>query len=207
MALVRVSKLWGRRDVPFVITRTAQSNSGANIQSAVNDWNYQTVINLIPLLQYLRRHGWTYSWIRFTYSTGRCNSPVGRQGGVQDIKCGGTSIRSLVHEIGHAIGLYHEQMRPERDRFVFVVEEQMSRNEYSRNYKKKYPPYSVPHGRYDCRSVMHYARRTKTQSGSTFAFFNRLPWGCAAIGAQSRTRRGRQTWLSNGDIAAINAYY
>ena len=65
-------------------------------------------------------------YIEFTAynSDPRCFSTfIGKQGGRQRIQLG-PRCRSegiTMHEIGHAIGLWHEQSRPDRDRYVGIL--------------------------------------------------------------------------------------
>jgi Astacin (Peptidase family M12A) len=50
-----------------------------------------------------------------------CYSYIGRTGGVQDLGIGsGCSTGNTIHEIGHAVGLYHEHTRPDRNSYVIV---------------------------------------------------------------------------------------
>lgn len=85
-----------------------------------------------------------------------CQSVVGRQGGQQLISCKlGESFDegALKHELGHAIGFYHEQQRPDRDQFVMAP----NLGQYEANYGKEFDSwFRMTFGEYDFQSIMHY---------------------------------------------------
>ena len=58
------------------------------------------------------------------YTSSSCSSPVGyRSGRRNDISLGRGCqyLGTTLHEIGHSIGLYHEQSRPDRDNYVRII--------------------------------------------------------------------------------------
>ena len=51
----------------------------------------------------------------------RCYFFIGRQGGQQDLSLGCGSLVTVLHEIMHALGFFLEQSRPDRDKYVKII--------------------------------------------------------------------------------------
>ncbi|EDO36645.1 predicted protein, partial [Nematostella vectensis] len=60
-----------------------------------------------------------------------CCSAVGRVGGRQEVFLGYGchGFGTILHELGHVIGFWHEQMRPDRDDYVEVLHQNIVEGE------------------------------------------------------------------------------
>jgi Astacin (Peptidase family M12A) len=160
---------WPDRVIPYTINEedfppdplgAPPSPERMAIAAAINVWTTNT------LMKIQERNGELH-WIEFVAADegGACSSHVGvRQGwaGAQQIPCNPTGGNppgsTLVHEIGHAVGLWHEHTREDRNDWITVQLENV-RSDKRFNYDQHVDDGSDL-GTYDYESVMHYRERT-----------------------------------------------
>jgi Astacin (Peptidase family M12A) len=146
---------WPNFQIPFVIDANSLGAAVADVQAAINTWN-----NLLrPLIG--NRDAWIARRTEAQFVTfvrrpqDRCTSFIGRQPTPQEIVLPqGCGPGRIMHEMGHAMGLWHEHSRVDRDRFVTINYSNIPlqfRSEFDQHIHD-----GGIVGPYDYGSIMHY---------------------------------------------------
>uniref|UniRef100_A0A2K5ZGP3 Metalloendopeptidase n=1 Tax=Mandrillus leucophaeus TaxID=9568 RepID=A0A2K5ZGP3_MANLE len=196
-ATSRPERVWPDGVIPFVIGGNFTGSQRAVFRQAMRHWEKHTCVTFLERTD-------EDSYIVFTYRPCGCCSYVGRRGGgPQAISIGKNCDKFgiVVHELGHVVGFWHEHTRPDRDRHVSIVRENIQPGqEY--NFLKMEPQEVESLGEtYDFDSIMHYARNTFSRG----IFLDTIVPKYEVNGVKPPI--GQRTRLSKGDIAQARKLY
>ena len=184
---------WPDGIVPYRFHPKLTDIQKRHVQSAIDKLNARTRVELIaaddPVASDYADH------VVFEPSGG-CASFVGRQlnEDAQSLWVADScSVGSVMHEIAHAIGLFHEHTRPDRDNYVNVVWDRIIEGK-AFNFEIYADGVQI-HGEYDYGSIMHYGAD----------FFSRD--GNPTIVAPTNVQIGQRLALSADDVRSIDRMY
>ncbi len=146
-------KIWNDKTIPYKIARDLNLEKVKQIGLAINHWEQNTCLKFVPA----RDHE---DYIEFINHPA-CWSSVGRVGGRQEAGVGGCRDDGfIVHEIGHSLGFWHEQSRPDRDQYIHINKSNVNKGMLINFIKQKAHMIDYQASPYDYGSIMHYHPQT-----------------------------------------------
>jgi hypothetical protein len=183
--------LWPDGEVPYRIAAGLPRKE--RVLDAIAHWRKNTSITFVDLDKE-SNPGLYPNFVTFVQGAG-CASSVGCQNvREQLVRLGAEcTLGNVIHEIGHTVGLFHEQSRNDRDGHVTVLLDNVDAS-YRHNFTKMMNA-GKDLGNYDYASIMHYPKDAFSRNGKD------------TIVPKDGQSIGQRVGLSAGDIAAVAELY
>ncbi|CAK8690971.1 unnamed protein product [Clavelina lepadiformis] len=111
--------------IGYIFDETVSLSKQANIRTAITEYDQNTCIRFVPRTQ-------ETDYIRFV-GTGGCSSFIGHIGNEQNVTLGpgcDVFLGTIIHELMHALGFWHEHSRGDRDDYVIIQLENVLEGKY-----------------------------------------------------------------------------
>lgn len=199
---------WSGGRIPFEVDNSLPQIVRDRIQTAIDDWNSQTIVRLVQ-----RQSSDNGHFVRFSGPTrgmdpGEGNSAIGLSDDLlsddpQLIRLGDeVSTSTIRHEIGHTVGLFHEQSRTDRDDFIRINWANIEVDKWG-NFMTYLASgvVGLDYKSYDINSIMHY------NSFNGFAVDPALPTlvkvGCSLVSTDPACIVTRSNTLTSRDRKGV----
>lgn len=203
---------WPNGVIPILISADIYRNGlGERVHAAIEEINNSTVLYLVPKIRQYE------DFINITCADASENaggsSPVGRMGGEQYLHLNPDPEKvirgTVMHELLHAAGFYHEQNRDDRSRFIRINEDNIQDGkehnftEISSSDGSLFPSGDIQ-SPYDYCSIMHYRQTAFSKNPDLLNTIDCI--GGSGI-VSCPACMGQRSGLSPHDIAGIEKYY
>lgn len=163
------------------------------VESAITHWENRTSVRFVQRTP-LNEVDYP-NYVSFETVTSGCYSMIGMVGGKQVVGLTMNCSRgNIIHEIGHAVGLWHEQSRPDRDMYITILSANIQPGMEDQFTIRP----GIPCGPYDYGSIMHYPPDAFALPGCGCNTIETKPAGIPI---------GQRVELSGGDIWTIRYLY
>ena len=162
LAGVRGKYLWPGGKIPFEMAVVPAHET--LIRAAMAHWTEKTK----GRITFVVRDKAAKDFVRFEDGDGCGSQWVGRMEGMQLVLVSdGCELQQLIHELGHVVGLFHEQNRLKRDEKIQLLEENV-KLDYVSQFKRSFrlrEDQARNVGEFDWKSIMLYPPRAFTKNG------------------------------------------
>ncbi|CAD5216825.1 unnamed protein product [Bursaphelenchus okinawaensis] len=184
---------WPNNEIPYTLSTQYGSYSRSVIAKAMNEYHTKTCVKFVP--RDTKKHR-DYVYI---HPDDGCYSLVGRVGGRQPLSLDSGCIQTgtIVHELMHTVGFFHEQSRYDRDQFIEIVWPNVingADDQFEKYGTNVIDQFNEP---YDYSSIMHYGPYAFSANGKRTILARR----------NGANKMGQRVQFSEIDLRKINRLY